>query len=161
MQTGRGTIFRSLPEPRSFSKMPKRKRTEAVEKPKNVEMKKTKVQDETATAEGLKPTKKASIAHEVAPVKSNAIRIIVGSYEKVLCGIDAKFDSGSTSIVLSPMDDPDCQNTLALNPVYMFSAHTGAIKCLATNDRYLVSGGSDEIIKYFPWHNYLILEYTI
>src|SRR5271170_6347247 len=32
----------------------------------------------------------------------------------------------------------------------MFSAHTGAIKCLAANDRYLVSGGSDEIIKYPP-----------
>jgi protein MAK11 len=29
----------------------------------------------------------------------------------------------------------------------MFSAHTGAIKCLAANDRYLVSGGSDEVIK--------------
>ena len=30
----------------------------------------------------------------------------------------------------------------------MFSAHTGAIKCLAANNRYLVSGGSDEVIKY-------------
>ena len=40
------------------------------------------------------------------------------------------------------------QVKLNLNPVYMFSAHTGAIKSLAANDRYLVSGGSDEVIKY-------------
>ena len=31
----------------------------------------------------------------------------------------------------------------------MFSAHTGAIKCLAASDRYLVSGGSDEVIKIY------------
>ena len=31
----------------------------------------------------------------------------------------------------------------------MFSAHTGAIKCLASSDRYLVSGGSDEVIKIY------------
>src|SRR5277367_1413975 len=43
----------------------------------------------------------------------------------------------------------------------MFSAHTGAIKCLATNDRYLVSGGSDEVIKYHPLRSSLTIESTI
>jgi hypothetical protein len=126
--------------------MPKRKRTEltgAVKGPKNGGTKKTKPQDETATAKDLRPKKKATVV-----LAAKAIRIIVGSYEKVLCGIHAKFDSESTSKVFSSIDDPDCQNNLTLNPVYMFSAHTGAIKCLAANDRYLVSGGSDEVIKY-------------
>jgi hypothetical protein len=74
------------------------------------------------------------------------LRIIIGSYEKVLCGIDAKFEDKSKK-VRRLSDHCSLQNYLVLNPVYMFSAHTGAIKCLATNDRYLVSGGSDEVIK--------------
>jgi hypothetical protein len=78
-----------------------------------------------------------------------ALRIIIGSYEKVLCGIDAKFEDKSKK-VYGFTDPYSVQNNLVLNPVYMFSAHTGAIKCLATNDRYLVSGGSDEVIKYPP-----------
>jgi len=43
----------------------------------------------------------------------------------------------------------------------MFSAHAGAIKCLASNDRYLVSGGSDEIIKYSHTLSSANLESTI
>ena len=76
-----------------------------------------------------------------------ALRIIIGSYEKVLCGIDATFDDKSNK-VQRLVNPAHTQNNLVLNPVYMFSAHTGAIKCLATSDRYLVSGGSDEVIKY-------------
>lgn len=76
-----------------------------------------------------------------------ALRIVSGSYEKVLCGIDAKFEDKSKK-VYRLSGSSSLQNNLVLNPVYMFSAHTGAIKCLATNDRYLVSGGSDEVIKY-------------
>ena len=131
--------------------MPKRKRTqltESVEGLKNEEMKKAKPQNDIVTAKGLKPKQKAAVTPELSPPpKPEAVRIIVGSYEKVLCGIDAKFEPDFKSNVLSTSDSPDCQHSLALNPVYMFSAHTGAIKCLAANDRYLVSGGSDEIIK--------------
>jgi hypothetical protein len=76
-----------------------------------------------------------------------ALRIVIGSYEKVLCGIDAKFEDKSEK-VYRLSGSSSLQNNLVLNPVYMFSAHTGAIKCLATNDRYLVSGGSDEVVKY-------------
>ena len=116
--------------------MPKRKRkeqTEAVGGPKSGGTKKAKVPDETATSKDLKSKPKAAIVPEVSPpAKPKAIRIIVGSYEKVLCGIDAKFDSEFTSKVFSSIDGPDCQNKLTLNPVYMFSAHTGAIKCLAS-----------------------------
>lgn len=136
---------------------------EAGEGPKNIETTKTKAQDQTVAATDLKPKKKAAVVPEISPpAKPKVIRIIIGSYEKVLCGIDAKFDSESTSPnVLSSIDGPDRQNKLVLNPVYMFSAHTGAIKCVAANDRYLVSGGSDEVIKYSHSRNHLTLEYTI
>jgi hypothetical protein len=95
-----------------------------------------------------------------SPAKPNAVRIIVGSYEKVLCGIDAKFENQSPEKVSSSHILPDLQHKLALSPVYMFSAHTGPIKCLAANERYLVSGGSDEVIKYSLYRICLTLEST-
>jgi hypothetical protein len=81
--------------------------------------------------------------------KANAVRIIVGSYEKVLCGIDGRFNSTLTE-VQSSKNPIEIKHKFDLKPVYMFSAHSGAIKYLAANERYLVSGGSDEVIKYYP-----------
>lgn len=88
-----------------------------------------------------------------------ALRIVIGSYEKVLCGIDAKLEH-KTNKVQRLHGRAYMQNNLVLNPVYMFSAHAGAIKCLAINDRYLVSGGSDEVIKYQSHTAFLTKEYT-
>jgi len=92
------------------------------------------------------PASKEERALTSASSAPEALRIIIGSYEKVLCGIDATFEDESNKV--QRIGDPaHTQNNLVLNPVYMFSAHTGPIKCLATSDRYLVSGGSDEVIK--------------
>ena len=138
--------------------MPKRKRKElndGLEAPEIIQKKKF------TTETAIKPAKKTSAVTKSKPQatvvqvenissKPTAVRIIVGSYEKVLCGVDARFDTQSTEKVTSFKVSSDGQNKLNLSPVYMFSAHTGAIKCLAANDRYLVSGGSDEIIKYAP-----------
>jgi len=93
------------------------------------------------------PASKEERALTSASFAPETLRIIIGSYEKVLCGIDAMFEDKSNK-VQRLVDFAYMQNNLVLNPVYMFSAPTGPIKCLATSDRYLVSGGSDEVIKY-------------
>ena len=88
--------------------MPKRKRKElndGLEAPEQIEKKKL------TTAAPIKPAKKTSEVTKSKPQaavvtaennssKPSAVRIIVGSYEKVLCGVDARFDSQSTEKVL-------------------------------------------------------------
>jgi protein MAK11 len=148
---------------RKFYQMAKRKlQATTSEKPRDVKAKKAKVQHISASeakttkvsksTDSSKPKKKpvAVVPEEPKIIKPNALRIVVGSYEKVLCGIDARFTVKSAEKVSPIMPLAYFQRNLTLNPVYMFSAHTGAIKCLAANNRYLVSGGSDEVIKYTP-----------
>jgi len=80
--------------------MAKRKRKDAAEvitERKKPEAKKVKVQNTSPQAfksnQVVKSKAKPSTAVVEAPVvsKPNALRIVVGSYEKVLCGIDARF----------------------------------------------------------------------
>ncbi len=70
---------------------------------------------------------------------SSTFRIIVGTYEHVLYGIDAitTYISKSASIAV------------IFNPVWIFEAHTGAVKSVAVGGRYLASGGADEVIKLY------------
>jgi len=89
--------------------MPKRKRKElndGLEAPEQMEKKRL------TTATSIKPTKKSSevtnpkpqaavVTTENSSSRPTAVRIIVGSYEKVLCGVDARFDSQSTEKVSS------------------------------------------------------------
>ena len=147
--------------------MPKRKRkdfNDGVEALERTEKKKsttpTSIVPANKSSEVSKSKPKAVVVpEEIARSKPTAIRIIVGSYEKVLCGVDARFETQSIDKVQSLIASANTKGKLSLNPVYMFSAHTGAIKCLAANDRYLVSGGSDEVIKYSPPHFLLTKEY--
>jgi hypothetical protein len=81
--------------------MPKRKRkysTVTVETPKAVDKKKVKVQhnsyvDKSAVGDVSLKQKSAIPDAPVELSKPTSIRVIVGSYEKVLCGIDTSFDN--------------------------------------------------------------------
>lgn len=82
--------------------MAKRKRkepTEIIQQPKEAALKKTKVQHDavpkTRTSEVAITKQKPAAIEPANPVKPIAVRIVVGSYEKVLAGIDARFTSGS------------------------------------------------------------------
>jgi hypothetical protein len=94
--------------------MAKRKLTEQTnnnDKPRDVKTKKAKVQHVstpgTKVAKVSKPAgsskpkqKPVAVVPEVPKIiKPNAIRIVVGSYEKVLCGIDARFNPKSVEKV--------------------------------------------------------------
>ncbi|PKK73932.1 WD40 repeat-like protein [Rhizophagus irregularis] len=68
--------------------------------------------------------------------------IIAGSYERILYGIDAHWiKSGESS------DDDDF--SLKLDPIFVFSAHTGCIKTVSVGGKFLASGSTDEVIKLY------------
>ncbi|KAF8317200.1 WD40 repeat-like protein [Clavulina sp. PMI_390] len=84
---------------------------------------------------------------------SRAFTIVVGSYEKLLYGIEGTYSfalpspsSPSTSSAPSPSEYP----TLSLKPVFIFPAHVASVKAVAaapSGGRWLATGSSDEIIK--------------
>lgn len=82
--------------------MAKRKRTEptdVVQRSKESELKKLKIKGDSSTKQKTSATatlKQKAAAQEIErPPIPTAVRIIVGSYEKVLAGIDATFTSSS------------------------------------------------------------------
>ncbi|BFZ63376.1 Protein mak11 [Saitoella coloradoensis] len=87
-------------------------------------------------------TKKAKLAPLLPSVPSStstaAFRVIAGSYEHVLYGLDAMFDSAAGK-----------GSDAHMEPVFIFPAHMAAMKTLAVGGRYLASGGADEIIKLY------------
>src|SRR5436305_920642 len=90
--------------------MSKRKRTEqteVIEEPKVIETKKRKSQNGGSTIPQVsKFGQKFEVKDTVTTIapKPEGIRIVVGSYEKVLCGINTKFDAQSIEkVCLSPV----------------------------------------------------------
>lgn len=68
------------------------------------------------------------------------MRIIAGSYERLLYGIQADVSPDSTA---SSLD-------MTLKPMFQFPAHPSSIKCLATagaHSKWLVTAGADELVK--------------
>lgn len=76
----------------------------------------------------------AEAAAEEAPT-GPTFKIIVGSYEKLLYGLEGHYPSGS--------------DTPVLKPIFIFPAHLSWIKCIAAspNGKYLATGSEDEFIK--------------
>ncbi|KAI8870299.1 WD40 repeat-like protein [Ramicandelaber brevisporus] len=66
--------------------------------------------------------------------------ISVGTYERNLYGVSAKWTAESSS---SKDEEPQ---RLSLEPEYIFPAHAGCIKAMATGGRFLASGSTDELI---------------
>lgn len=63
-----------------------------------------------------------------------SFKIVAGSYEKLLYGLEGSFT----------------EEKISLKPIFMFPAHVSAVKAIATSPsggRWLATGSSDEIIK--------------
>ncbi|GAB5585580.1 Protein mak11 [Umbelopsis nana] len=71
-------------------------------------------------------------------ITNEDFRIVAGSYERILYGINAFWES-STEKELS----------LRLEPVFIFPAHTGCIRTVSIGGSHLASGSSDEVIKLY------------
>lgn len=90
-----------------------------------------------------KPSEKQqSSASASSPSTSSSLpkgfTIVVGSYEKLLYGIEGTFDPISNS------EKP------TLKPVFIFPAHVASVKAVASSPeggRWLATGSSDEVIK--------------
>lgn len=77
------------------------------------------------------------------PTALPSFRVIVGSYERLLYGIQVSHSSGPTTSTSSDL-------SLSLTPIFQFPAHPSAIKALATagsSSKFLVTAGQDELIK--------------
>lgn len=83
-----------------------------------------------------KPTRTAPAAPTPAPLP-RAFTIVVGSYEKLLYGVQGTYP-------------PSFSSTPTLKPVFIFPAHVASVKAVAASPdggKWLATGSSDEIIK--------------
>ncbi|KAI7892978.1 WD40-repeat-containing domain protein [Mucor mucedo] len=62
-------------------------------------------------------------------------RIVVGTYERLLYGINAIWNEDKTKV--------------SLQPVFIIPAHTGCIRTVAIGGHFLASGSTDEIIRLY------------
>jgi hypothetical protein len=88
--------------------------------------------------------------------------IIVGTYEKVLYGFEVhprnkELTSANATqqqqqeLERNTIEDAELEKNYKydLKPIFGYIAHMGCIKTLSANNRWLVSGSTDESIKYY------------
>ncbi|OAD78482.1 hypothetical protein PHYBLDRAFT_62755 [Phycomyces blakesleeanus NRRL 1555(-)] len=68
-------------------------------------------------------------------------RIITGTYERILYGINAYWENAD--------DDSSSKPSLKLEPIFIVPAHTGCIRTVAIGGHFLASGSADEIIRLY------------
>ncbi|KAF9285080.1 p21-activated protein kinase-interacting protein 1-like protein [Mortierella alpina] len=115
------------------------KKKDAAAKPQSTHVKKGS--SVTAGSTPAKaPVKKAAVPKpkkiEVVPEGATLedFRIVAGTYENILYGLDAYWNEDMT---------------LRLAPIFIFAAHIGCIKSLAIGGNFLASGSTDEKIQLY------------
>jgi protein MAK11 len=76
-------------------------------------------------------------------VKSTTFKVIAGSYEKLLYGLEG-------SVCASESSDESAEYTFNLKPIFIFPAHVSCIKAVAASPgggKWLATGSADEIVK--------------
>lgn len=80
-----------------------------------------------------------------------AFTIVVGSYEKLLYGVEGTYETGSASNIDNNNEASTSSTpTPTLKPVFIFPAHVASVKAVAASPdggKWLATGSSDEIIK--------------
>jgi protein MAK11 len=71
------------------------------------------------------------------------MKLVAGSYERFLFG----YHLAPTSLKDEPAEDAELAEPRPLSAAFTYAAHLGPIKSLAASGSYLVSGGSDDIIR--------------
>jgi protein MAK11 len=83
--------------------------------------------------------KQTSVA-ESQGMPASSFQVVVGSYEKLLYGLEGTMSSSSSSEDIS----------VDLKPIFIFPAHVSCIKAVASSPnggKWLATGSSDEIVK--------------
>jgi len=81
-----------------------------------------------------------STSHDTLPT---TFKIIAGSYEKLLYGLEG-------NVTASESLDATSNYTFSLKPIFIFPAHVSCIKAVAaspTGGKWLATGSADEIVK--------------
>ena len=96
---------------------------------------------ESAKASGKGKEKLTSSHPTVLPT---TFKVVVGTYEKLLYGLEGSFSSSSEdgSILENPQ--------LRLKPIFIFPAHVSSVKAVAASPeggKWLATGSTDEIVK--------------
>lgn len=89
-------------------------------------------------SEEYQPGASSSQATSAAP---STFKIVVGTYEKLLYGLEGRFETGKDSLG---------QPTLSLAPIFIFPAHVACVRAVAASPqggKWLATGSTDEIIK--------------
>ncbi|CAO3596935.1 unnamed protein product [Absidia cylindrospora] len=71
-------------------------------------------------------------------------RVITGTYERILYGINAYWTSAS-----SEKEQDKKRRQLKMAPIFIVPAHTGLIRTVGIGGHYLASGSTDEIIRLY------------
>lgn len=72
-------------------------------------------------------------------------RIITGTYERLLYGIDVKWSEESVN---NQKPNVSYDKSVNLELVIAYATHIGCIKAAAVGGSFLASGSTDEVIKY-------------
>jgi hypothetical protein len=105
-----------------------------------------KLPAESDHQDGVAKNTPAKTADPLPTVHASTFKIIVGSYEKILYGLEATLTddtpaaSGSSSAAPIP----------ALKPIFAFVAHVGYVKAVAASPcggKWLATGSTDEVVK--------------
>ncbi|TKY89719.1 hypothetical protein EX895_001504 [Sporisorium graminicola] len=79
-----------------------------------------------------------------APQPTSSFKIVAGSYERLLYGLEATVEPASASASSSSAFN------VSLKPIFTFPAHISSIRTVATagaDSKWLATGGTDEIVK--------------
>ncbi|KZT43135.1 WD40 repeat-like protein [Sistotremastrum suecicum HHB10207 ss-3] len=128
-----------------MSLQPRKKRKVAFEAPSKASKGKAPEKSKRSSAVAFdvpSPKQKVKAAATTAKkpvesVPSSKFKIVAGSYEKILIGLEGSFPDPSSSI-------PE------LKPVFIFPAHVSSVRAIATSPeggKWLATGSTDEIIK--------------
>ncbi|KAK9473021.1 WD40-repeat-containing domain protein [Dipodascopsis tothii] len=75
------------------------------------------------------------------------LRVIAGSYDHQLLCLSMTVSPQAFAMPSAGQEqEPD---TAVFSPIFYFSAHTSAIRCMTQSKRYLVTGGNDEHIRLY------------
>jgi len=97
-----------------------------------------------STKKQSKPKQKAQRQDSYPTTLPKSFKIIAGSYEKLLYGLDCTISSPSTS------DSSTSEPVWTLKPAFIFPAHVSCIKAVAASPqggKWLATGSADEIVK--------------
>lgn len=84
------------------------------------------------------------------PQPTHTFKIVAGSYERLLYGLEATVEPSSSDADASSAKNASTSFDVSLKPIFTFPAHISSIRTVATagaDSKWLATGGTDEIVK--------------